>query len=164
MADCKTESQFEILDNKLQDIIIQFLNDDRISKLMHYNTKDALTLPDLTDPYKELRSKIYTFTFKPPVEEESTIMYVLFSMHDATPNNVYLRKGTLEIGIATHRNLWDIDNGTRIGKLMAAIDDIVNKNNFVGGLSKEFFRKTRYYNFSDFYSGYVIEYTGIDAQ
>lgn len=157
-------SNFTKMDEKLQKIIVEFLNDDTISKLLYYSTPNALSLPDVPDKYSLLRTKVYTQLFKPPVNEESTFLIVFFKSFDGVPNNPYLKKGQLYIGISIHRQNWDIDNGTRAGQLIGAIDNIMNRNRTSSSVTQDFFRKCDYRVISELYNGYDLIYDNIDAQ
>jgi len=163
--DCINDTQFKNLDSKLEEVIMKILNNQTIAKLLKYPESNALSQPDVENPYRELGTKIYTLRFKPPIDTETVIMSVFFPEYDGVPNNHFLKKGVLEIGICCHRNIWTIDDGkTRVNQIVGALDDLFNKQNLAFGLNKEFFRKTRYYDFSDQHAGYVIQYSGIDAQ
>lgn len=157
-------SSFTKMDAKLQNIIVEFLNDPIISKLLYYPYDDALSRPDVPDPYSLLRTQVYTQTFKPPVDAETTFLTVFFKSFDGVSNNPYLKKGQLYVGVCTHRNIWDIDNGTRMGQLIGAIDSILNRNRTSSSVTQDFFRKCDYRAISELYNGYDLIYDNIDAQ
>ena len=157
-------SNFTKMDEKLQKIIIEFLNDDTISKLLYYPTPDALSQPEVPDKYALLRTKVYTQLFKPPVNEESTFLTVFFKSFDGVANNPFLKKGQLYVGIAIHRSIWDLDGATRAGQLMGAIDTILNRNHISSSLTPDFFRRCDYRQISELYNGYDLIYDNIDAQ
>lgn len=157
-------SSFYRLDKKLQEIIIKFLNDDTISKILYYKDYDALSMPSVPDPYNLLKTKVYTQTFRPPVDEEAVFLTVFFESFDAVYANPYLKKGKLYIGLCIHRNLWDIKDGTRAGQLMGAIDEILNRDIVTSSATPDFFRECQYRPISDLYNGYDIIYSNIDVQ
>ena len=162
---CKNDTQFKNVDQQLQDLIVKILDNQTIAKLLYYPTKDALSKPDISDPVDTLKdTHIYLFRFRPPIETETVIMSVFFSSFNADPTNVYLKKATIEIGICVHRNIWSVDDGIRVNKIIGEIDDILNKQFLIQGLNKEFFKDSKYYDFSDVHSGYVLHYTGTMAQ
>lgn len=161
---CGNISTFEDLDTQLQNVMIAFLQNENICKLLHYNTPDALSQPPVENSYELLSTRIYNQTYKPPSNEESTYITVFFDNFDAVSGNPYLKHGRLYLNVMTHRNLWNIDGGLRVIKIMAEIDKILNKNHTTNGLTRDFFKSARYLPINDLYNSYAITYTNIDAQ
>ncbi len=155
---------FDDLDAQLQSVILEFLNNQNICKLIHYNTKDALVQPDVEDPTSLIETNIYTQTFIPPNDTETTYITVFFDSFDAVDGNPYLKHGRLYINVATHRSLWKIDGGQRVIQIMNEIDKILNKKRVTNSITKDFFKKASYRNISEFFNSYDILYTNIDVQ
>lgn len=155
---------FSDLEIQLQSVILELLNDQTICKLIYYNTPDALTQPNLANPFDLLYSKIYTQTFIPPVDTEGTYITIFFDNFDAVDNNPYLKRGRLYINVATHRNLWNVEGGQRVVKIMNEIDKILNRKRVTNSLTKDFFKKASYRPISELFNSYDIWYTNISIQ
>ena len=166
MADCVNNiGTFEQLDNQVQNIILKLLENENICKLIYYNTEDALTQPPVENPTDLIKTHIYTQTYIPPTDEETTYLVVFFDMFDSMDGgNVYLRKGRLYFNVVTHRNLWNIDGGQRVIRLMNEIDKIINKNNVSLSLTKDFFKKANYRPINETFNSYDMLYTNIGVQ
>jgi hypothetical protein len=155
--------QFTDLDDQLQRVIVEILNNENICKLLYYNTPDALSQPPVEDTYSLLRTRIYTQTFKPPTDSQSTYITVFFNDFDALPNNPYLKHGRLFINIMTHRDLWDINGGLRVVKIMGELDLLLNRNRVTNSITKDFFKNAKYTPVSDLYNSYSMTYSNIDV-
>lgn len=165
MSGCLTNvGTFEHLEEQLQNVILAFLANENICKLLYYNNKEALSEPTVVDPYNLLYTKIYTQTFIPPVDTESTYITVFFDSFDAVDGNPYLKKGRLFVNICTHRDLWNVDGGQRVVKIMNEIDKILNKNRVTSNITRDFFRKSQYRPISELFNSYDVWYTNIGSQ
>lgn len=68
----------KIGDYKLE-ILRKIISNDKLAKLLYYNTQDALFRPNLTEEQKEslLYSKVYPYRFVPnPVEDQGTFITI----------------------------------------------------------------------------------------
>jgi len=155
--------QFSDLEDQLQRVIVAILGDENICKLLYYDSPDALSQPPVPDPYALLRTRIYTQTFKPPTDSQSTFITVFFDNFNAVSENPYLKHGRLFVNVMTHRSLWELDNGLRVIKIMAEIDKILNRNRVTNSITKDFFKNANYYAVSDLYNSYNMTYTNIDV-
>ena len=155
---------FDDLDVNLQNIMITIISNENICKLLYYNTPDALDKPIVEDNYNLLNTKFYNQTFIPPTETESTYITIFFDRFDGVDGNPYLKRGRLFINVSTHRNLWNINSGLRVVKIIAEIDKILNKQRVSNSLTKDFFGKMNYRPISELFNSYDIWYTNIDSQ
>jgi len=155
---------FDDLDNNLQNIMITLLENENICKLLYYNTADALDKPNVENPLDLISTKFYNQTFIPPTETESTYITIFFDRFDGVDGNPYLKRGRLFINVSTHRNLWNINSGLRVVKIIAEIDKILNKQRVSNSLTKDFFGKMNYRPISELFNSYDIWYTNIDSQ
>ena len=164
MACINNVGAFDDLDNNLQNIMITLLENENICKLLYYNTADALDKPNVENPLDLISTKFYNQTFIPPTETESTYITIFFDRFDGVDGNPYLKRGRLFINVSTHRNLWNINSGLRVVKIIAEIDKILNKQRVSNSLTKDFFGKMNYRPISELFNSYDIWYTNIDSQ
>lgn len=161
MAECK--GKFSELGSQLQKIIISFVEDEDISKLLYYKHATPLSSPSVPDPYSLINTQIFPQTYKPPTDEQTVYISVFFGKFNKASNNPYFKRGRLYVNVAIHRDLWVIDNGLRPYEIMHRIDYILNRNDVTGSLSKDWFESATYLPVNDLYNSYTLEYQMWDA-
>lgn len=122
-----TEKDMELIVNKM-------IKDERLKRLLYYNTKDALDKPNITsDQTIELFGKNIKTVPKLYVDG-SVLNYIIISFDSFTPSgNPEFRDNMIEFDIICHFNQWQLkDFALRPYKIAAEIDTLFNGQKLTG--------------------------------
>ena len=122
-----TEKDMELIVNKM-------IKDERLKRLLYYNTKDALDKPNITsDQTIELFGKNIKTVPKLYVDG-SVLNYIIISFDSFTPSgNPEFRDNMIEFDIICHFNQWQLkDFALRPYKIAAEIDSMFNNTHLTG--------------------------------
>lgn len=122
-----TEKDMELIVNKM-------IKDERLKRLLYYNTKDALDKPNITsDQTIELFGKNIKTVPKLYVDG-SVLNYIIISFDNFTPSgNPEFRDNMIEFDIICHFNQWQLkDFALRPYKIAAEIDTLFNGQKLTG--------------------------------
>lgn len=122
-----TEKDMELIVNKM-------IKDERLKRLLYYNTKDALDRPNITsDQTIELFGKNIKTVPKLYVDG-SVLNYIIISFDSFTPSgNPEFRDNMIEFDIICHFNQWQLkDFALRPYKIAAEIDTLFNGQKLTG--------------------------------
>lgn len=154
-------SKFKELNNYINDILIDLISNDNLTKLLEYNTPDALESPSLKSPESLINKNIFTFNHVPASDKAKSIISVIL---DDFENNesVYFRKNNIVFNILVHNDLWLLENNDfRVFKIMEEIDNTYNiihtKNDNFRVHRLEFVRANHLWATNE-YSGYTLKY------
>jgi len=129
------KSSFESVDNDFAIIVKKILEDDKLKKLLFYNTKDCLSKPNLTE--EETFSLIgKQVRIVPKVEfEDENLTYLILSFDNFSPNmtNPHYRDNILIIDILCNFDQWDLgDFKLRPYQIASRLDVKLNEQHLTG--------------------------------
>lgn len=149
---------------QLQKILLEFLNDEKLVKLI-YNEVYSPLVPDLPvgfDSYSLLNTRLFTQVYKPPTDSEVVYICVFYKKGGIGGDNTYYKNTDFTVAIVVHRDLWNIEGGLRAFEIADRVDYILNMNTTTESLSKDWFKGFRYYPISDLYGAVELDYSNWD--
>lgn len=157
------KSSFLSVEKDMNIIVQLFLKNDRLKKMLHYTTKDALTRPNLTeDESLELFGKNIKLVPKLYVDG-SVLNYIIISCDNFTRNstNTEFRDNIIEFDIICHFDQWQMkDFELRPYKIAAEIDSMLDQQHLSGIGKLEFFGANQMI-LNDEYAGLCLMYQAI---
>lgn len=125
----KKETTFGTAQKDLFKIVQKFINNENLKKLLYYQTKDALKLPNLTtEESLSLINKNIKVIPKVTAEEEVE-SYIIISFDNFVTNgkNPQFRDNTITFNIICHLDSWIMENyQLRPYMIMGEIDGMLN--------------------------------------
>ena len=128
------KSSFLSINKDMRLLVDKFLSNDRLCKLLHYTTKDALDLKKLTDEEKiamfgkeiKLVPKLYV--------DKSVLNYIIISFDNFIESgNPEFRDNIIEFDIICHFDQWQMkDFDLRPYRIAAEIDYMLDKQKLTG--------------------------------
>lgn len=150
---------FSKFGTSIQNLIIQFLNDDDFVKLVVSPTDNPLsTIFDITfDKYSLKGTRVYSQIYEPPTDQEVVNVCVYYKK-GSRQSNPHYKNVRIGIMIIVHRDLWEISNGLRAYEIAQRVDEIVNREYASLSLSKDFFDTFTYTPVNTLYSAIELVY------
>lgn len=124
----------------------KLVRDNKLLKLIYYNTSDALSKPDLTEEQKEslINVNILPYPYIPENDDVKNYIQILFDNFIPNRNNPQYVDNTIIITILCNRQNWILENWQM--RLYAIANEIMNimnnkkfsgigRANFIGGAS-----------------------------
>lgn len=127
-------SSFLSMEKDLEVITNCMLNNNRLKRLLYYNTPDALDKPDV-DYEKTLAMIGKQIKIVPKVQIDGEVLnYVIISFDNFTEtSNPEFRDNTISFDIICHFNQWQLkDFKLRPYKIAAEIDSMINDKKMSG--------------------------------
>ena len=153
------EKDMEILTNTL-------VKNENLKKLLHYNSKDCLNKPNLTeDETYELFGKNIKIVPKLYVDG-SVLNYIIVSFDNFTSNmtNPEFRDNIIEFDIICHFDQWQLnDLKLRPYRIAAEIDSMFN-NKHLTGIGELKFLGANQMILTDEYAGLCLMYQAIHGE
>ena len=129
------KSSFLAVEKDLGILIDYFLKNERLKKLLYYDTPSALAQPDLSDEQSvELLGKQIKIVPKLKVDKPE-FCYIIISFDNFTPNvrNTEFRDNIISFDIVCHFDQWSLgDLQLRPYKIAAEIDSMFNRKKLTG--------------------------------
>lgn len=129
------KSSFLSMEKDLAIIIDKILANTRLKKLLHYESRDALTKPPLNeDQSLDLIGKKIKIIPKLTIDKEA-VTYLVISFDNFIPNatNPEFRDNVIEFDIVCHFNQWQLtDFKLRPYKIAAELDAMLDKKHLTG--------------------------------
>lgn len=128
-------SRFLTVDKDMKLILDKFLSNERLKRLLHYDSKDALTRPNLTEEQSlNLIGNEIRIVPKLKIEEESRTYIILsFDNFSPTRTNNQFRDNIVEVDIICHFDQWQLDDLKLRPYIIAGeIDSMLDQNRFTG--------------------------------
>jgi len=156
-------SRFAELNINITDLMLEFINNSDLCKLLYYNDNNPLSQSVLTNPVDSLMYKnIYPYPFIPSVETEECSFINLILNNFGLSNNIAFKNGNITVDVIVHTNLWILIDGTmRVFKIMEEIDTILN-NQRLAGIGKLSFEYGSLLCLSKEFVGYSLNYKNVD--
>lgn len=127
-------SSFLSIEKDMNIIINKMFENDRLKKLLYYNTKDCLNQPKLTEEQTlSLINKQIKMVPKLYVDK-SILTYIIISFDNFTPSeNPEFRDNIIEFDIICHFDQWQMnDFKLRPYRIAAEIDMLFNNQKLTG--------------------------------
>ena len=156
------ESSFLSVEKDMNLIVSKMLKDERLKRLLYYNSKDALDRPNLTeDQSLELIGKNIKIVPKLYIDKEY-LNYILISFDNfETSENPQFRNNLIEFDIICHFDQWQLkDFSLRPYKIAAEIDSLFN-NQRLTGIGKFQFATAGQILLNNNYSGICLLYEAV---
>lgn len=157
------KSSFLSIEKDLSIIIEKILSNERLKKLLYYDTPDALTRPNLTQE-ESLGLIGKQIKIVPEiVVDPDTETYMLISFDEFTPNatNPEFRDNYIIFDIVSHYNTWQLEDfQLRPYRIAAEIDQMFEKKHLTG-IGKLYFAKGRYISLTDELGEVAMAYIAI---
>lgn len=129
------KSSFLAIDKDMELLVNHFLKNDRLLKLLYYDTPNALQQPAVPqDKALEMFGKQIKIVPKLKVDKPE-FCYVIISFDNFTPNmtNTEFRDNIISFDIVCHFDQWNLgDFALRPYKIAAEIDSMFNKKRLTG--------------------------------
>lgn len=128
------KSSFLSAEKDLNLIVNSIIKNERLKRLLHYTTRDALTRPNITeDETLELFGKNIKIVPKLTVDN-SVLNYIIISFDNFTASgNPEFRDNIIEFDIICHFDQWQLkDFALRPYKIAAEIDSMFNGQHLTG--------------------------------
>ena len=160
------KSSFLSVDKDMSIITDYLMKNDRLKKLLYYNSKDCLNRPELTeDETIELFGKNIKIVPKLYVDG-SVLNYIIVSFDNFTGNrtNPEFRDNIIEFDIVCHFDQWQLqDFQLRPYKIAAEIDSMLNGQKLTG-IGKLEFLGANQMILTDEYAGLCLMYSAIHGE
>lgn len=129
------KSSFLSVDKDIEILVDHFLKNDRLLKLLFYDTPQALAQKPLTQEQKQgLLNHQIKIVPKLKVDQQE-FCYIIISFDNFTPNmtNTEFRDNIISFDIICHFNQWNLGNfALRPYKIAAEIDSMFNNKKLTG--------------------------------
>lgn len=160
------KSSFLSVDKDMSIIADYLIKNDRLKKLLYYNSKDCLSRPQLTeDETLELFGKNIKIVPKLYVDG-SVLNYIIISFDNFTGNrtNPEFRDNIIEFDIICHFDQWQLqDFQLRPYKIAAEIDSMLDGQRLTG-IGKLEFLGANQMILTDEYAGLCLMYSAIHGE
>ena len=157
------KSSFLAIDKDMEILVNHFLRNDRLKKLLYYDTPKALDQPNVPqDKSLELFGKQIKIVPKLKVDQPE-FCYIIISFDNFTPNmtNTEFRDNIISFDIVCHFDQWNLGNfALRPYKIAAEIDSMLNNKRLTGIGTLEFLGANQIV-LSDEFAGLTLMYQTI---
>ena len=151
---------------KMMEVLCQ---DDQISKLLNYNTGDALTQNPLSEDqkYDLVNKKIFGVRYNPDVVQEQS-SFITLGISGFVPEESFrqfsqrLVMGYLYFNILVDHSLMHIDEGYRQDLLLQRVYDLFQGSDFFGMGELQEGNLTELWEQNNKYGGYVLMFKVVD--
>lgn len=153
------KSAFLSVDKDIMIIAEKILKNERLKRLLYYNTPDAIKRPNLTEDQtlslfgKQIKNvpKLYV--------DRSVLTYVIISFDNfITSENLEFRDNVIEFDIICHFDQWSLeDYQLRPYRIAAEIDSMMDKKRMTG-IGKTEFLGANQIILTDEYAGLCLMY------
>ena len=160
------KSSFLSMEKDMEIITSKMMKNERLKKLLYYNTKDCLNRPDLTDEQNvELFGK--NIKLVPKLYVDGSVQnYIIVSFDNFTKNatNPEFRDNIIEFDIICHFDQWHVkDFQLRPYRIAAEIDSVFDGQHLTGIGELEFLGANQMI-LTDEYAGLCLMYAAIHGE
>lgn len=161
------KSSFLSLEKDMGLIVDMMLKNDRLKRLLYYNTKDALKKPNLTEDqslalfeegYIRMVPKLYV--------DKDILNYIIISFDNFAPSmtNPEFRDNVISFDIICHFDQWQMENfQLRPYKIAAEIDTLFN-NRHLSGIGELQFLSADQLLINDEFAGINLIYSAVHGE
>ena len=160
------KSSFLSLEKDMEIITEKMMKNDRLKKLLYYNTKDCLDKPNLT---QEQNVELFGKNIKlvPKLYVDGSVQnYIIVSFDNFTKNatNPEFRDNIIEFDIICHFDQWQLkDFQLRPYRIAAELDSVFDKKHLTGIGELEFLGANQLI-LTDEYAGLCLMYAAIHGE
>ena len=159
------KSSFLSMEKDMNLIINQMFKNERLKRLLYYNSKDALRKPNITnDQALELIGNNIKIVPKLYVDN-SVLNYIVISFDNFTPtSNPEFRDNFIEFDIICHFDQWQLEDfALRPYKIAAEIDSMFNGKHLTGIGELEFISANQVV-LTDEFAGLCLMYKAVHGE
>ena len=157
------KSSFLSLDKDIEILVNLFLKNERLKKLLYYDTQNALEQPNVPqDKSIEMFGKQIKIVPKLRVDKPE-FCYIIISFDNFTPNlsNPAYRDNVISFDVVCHFDQWNLGNfALRPYKIAAEIDSMINNKKLTGIGTIQFIGANQIV-LSDEFAGFTLMYQTI---
>lgn len=160
------KSSFLSMEKDLGIIADLFLRNQRLKKLLHYTTPDALNRTALTDneTYALFGKQIQIIPKMQIDKEVVNQVIILFDDFLANPTNPQFRNNMINIHIICHFDQWHLnDFQLRPYKIAGEIDSMLDNQRF-SGIGKLLFVSATQVVYNDEFGGILLKYQAVHGE
>ena len=160
------KSSFLSLEKDMEIITEKMMKNDRLKKLLYYNTKDCLDKPNLT---QEQNVELFGKNIKlvPKLYVDGSVQnYIIVSFDNFTKNatNPEFRDNIIEFDIICHFDQWQLkDFQLRPYRIAAELDSVFDRKHLTGIGELEFLGANQLI-LTDEYAGLCLMYAAIHGE
>lgn len=160
------KSSFLSLEKDMEIITSTMMKNERLKKLLYYNTKDCMDKPNLT---QEQSIEMFGKNIKlvPKLYVDGSVQnYIIVSFDNFTLNdtNPQFRDNVIEFDIICHFNQWELkDFALRPYKIAAELDTMLN-GKYLTGIGRVEFLGANQMVLTDEYAGLCLMYAVIHGE
>ena len=160
------KSSFLSLEKDMEIITSTMMKNERLKKLLYYNTKECLEQPNLT---QEQNIEMFGKNIKlvPKLNVDGTVQnYIIVSFDNFSPNatNPEFRDNIIEFDIICHFDQWQLkDFQLRPYRIAAEIDSIFD-NTHLSGIGTLEFLGANQVVLTDEYAGLCLMYAAVHGE
>ena len=160
------KSSFLSMEKDMEIITSTMMKNDRLKKLLYYNTKDCLDKPNLTE---EQNIEMFGKNIKlvPKLYVDGSVQnYIIVSFDNFTPNatNPEFRDNIIEFDIICHFDQWQLkDFQLRPYRIAAELDSVFDGTHLTGIGELEFLGANQMI-LTDEYAGLCLMYAAIHGE
>lgn len=159
-------SSFLSVEKDMEIITNNFLKNERLKKLLHYTTKDALDKPKVSDE-ESLNMFGKNIKIVPKLYIDGSVLnYVIVSFDNFTPNasNPEFRDNIISFDVICHFDQWQLKGfSLRPYRIAAEIDSMFN-NKHLTGIGKLEFMGANQIILNDEYAGFSLMYQAVHGE
>ena len=157
------KSSFLSLDKDMEILVSLFLKNERLKKLLYYDTQNALEQPNVPqDKSIEMFGKQIKIVPKLRVDKPE-FCYIIISFDNFTPNlsNPAYRDNVISFDVICHFDQWALGNfALRPYRIAAEIDSMINNKKLTGIGTVQFIGANQIV-LSDEFAGFTLMYQAI---
>lgn len=160
------KSSFLSMEKDLGIIADLFLRNQRLKKLLHYTTPDALNRTALTDneTYALFGKQVQIIPKMQINKEVVNQVIILFDDFLANPTNPQFRNNMINIHIICHFDQWHLnDFQLRPYKIAGEIDSMLDNQRF-SGIGKLLFVSATQVVYNDEFGGILLKYQAVHGE
>lgn len=120
-------------------IIDAIMNDDELTKLLHYDTTDASFRPNLTDEERRnlYNTKIFGYRYNPEIVDEAT-QFLTIGVSRFAPREGFRKvyenytDGFIYFYVVVNQQNMELENGYRQDLMVNRLHELFHDNRFIG--------------------------------
>lgn len=160
------KSSFLSMEKDLGQMADLFLRNQRLKKLLHYTTPDALSRNPLTDEetYALFGKQIQIIPKMTIDKDVVNQVIILFDDFQANPTNPQFRNNMINVHIICHFDQWHLnDFQLRPYKIAGEIDSMLDNQKF-SGIGKLLFANATQVIYNNEFGGILLKYAAVHGE
>ena len=160
------KSSFLSMEKDLGQMADLFLRNQRLKKLLHYTTPDALSRNPLTDEetYALFGKQIQIIPKMTIDKDVVNQVIILFDDFQANPANPQFRNNMINVHIICHFDQWHLnDFQLRPYKIAGEIDSMLDNQKF-SGIGKLLFANATQVIYNNEFGGILLKYAAVHGE